>query len=113
MVRDSLIYLKWVAWSLSYVDTRISIEKCGTKHMKSTSSGKQTSVISVPLPSRYMTPEVGPPLSAIQRATLRQCALAGYLPEGGGGKSGLAIGGMAAEKGSCRIQTWYCTALVA
>ena len=39
-----------------------------------------------------MTPDVGPPLSAIHFATRRQCAFAGYLLDGGLGKSGLAIG---------------------
>ena len=50
-----------------------------------------TSVILVLCPSRYSTPDLGPPLSAIHFATRRQCDLAGYLPEGGDGKFGFAI----------------------
>jgi hypothetical protein len=39
-----------------------------------------------------MTPLAGPPFSAIHLATRRTCDLAGYFPDGGGGRSGFAIG---------------------
>lgn len=39
-----------------------------------------------------MTPDGGPPFSAIHFAVRLQCAFPGYLPLGGGGRSGLAIG---------------------
>lgn len=38
-----------------------------------------------------MIPDLGPPCSAIHCATRLQCDLAGYLPEGGGGRDGFAI----------------------
>lgn len=39
-----------------------------------------------------MTPLLGPPFLAIHFATRRQWSLAGYLPVGGLGRLGLAIG---------------------
>jgi hypothetical protein len=51
-----------------------------------------------------MTPEIGPPFSAIHFATRRQCDLAGYLPEGGGGRSGFAIGCFIFDEKCCYLE---------
>jgi len=64
--------------------------------------GEVTSVICMLCPSSHTTPDFWCPFWVIHFATLRQWSFAGYFPEGGGGRSGFAIGP------SVIVKYWMC-----